>query len=531
MWQRVAEDYAAFDVDVTTQDPGDAADRPHQRRRPGLRHPGGHLGQHHRRLGGLSDAGVAASPTSASSTTSVGDVRARLPPAGLGLRAHARQQRHQGHRRGGQPRGRPQLRPQPRRDEVARQVAATVSYYSGHALWAPIMGVGYQKPVVQWSKGEYTNANNTAGRPDGHRERRRPGDRRRGRRHCRDRRGRAPGPGVHHLGRRHRHLRARDVCGAADGQRRPGAPPSQDLDIKLELLDAAGSVVAHRRPGLGRRQPGLADRPERLRHRQRWPPAPTTRGSTASGTAPEPRATPTTPASVPTRSPCPAATGRRHRRAGRPGRDHQRRRYLRDGHLDRTRLGRRQLGHGYTASRSGARRADPGSRHEDLGRADAGRDYLFSVAATNAIGTGVAASQSRPCRRARHAHRAEPRVVHRRQDLRHCDLDRSSHRRRLADHRLHGRPRGRPPTPPRPGPSFTMAGLTPGTAYGSLSAPATPIGSRPAATLSATTHAVPEAPVAPSVHEGQEGRDQDGHGRLDGAGEPAGAARSPGTRC
>ena len=36
-----------------------------------------------------------------------------------------------------------------------------LGYYAGHANWAPIMGVGYDEPVVQWSKGEYTNANNT----------------------------------------------------------------------------------------------------------------------------------------------------------------------------------------------------------------------------------------------------------------------------------------------------------------------------------------------------------------------------------
>ena len=33
-------------------------------------------------------------------------------------------------------------------------------YYQGHGSWAPIMGVGYYRPVVQWSKGEYANANN-----------------------------------------------------------------------------------------------------------------------------------------------------------------------------------------------------------------------------------------------------------------------------------------------------------------------------------------------------------------------------------
>jgi len=37
-------------------------------------------------------------------------------------------------------------------------------YYQGHGAgavgWAPIMGVGYSKPLVQWSKGEYAFANN-----------------------------------------------------------------------------------------------------------------------------------------------------------------------------------------------------------------------------------------------------------------------------------------------------------------------------------------------------------------------------------
>lgn len=32
-------------------------------------------------------------------------------------------------------------------------------YYAGHGSWAPIMGVGYYVPIVQWSKGEYASAN------------------------------------------------------------------------------------------------------------------------------------------------------------------------------------------------------------------------------------------------------------------------------------------------------------------------------------------------------------------------------------
>lgn len=39
------------------------------------------------------------------------------------------------------------------------------SYYAGHGSgptgWAPIMGVGYYQALVQWSKGEYSTANNT----------------------------------------------------------------------------------------------------------------------------------------------------------------------------------------------------------------------------------------------------------------------------------------------------------------------------------------------------------------------------------
>ena len=37
---------------------------------------------------------------------------------------------------------------------------ASVGYYAGHGAWAPIMGVGYSKAISQWSKGEYSGANN-----------------------------------------------------------------------------------------------------------------------------------------------------------------------------------------------------------------------------------------------------------------------------------------------------------------------------------------------------------------------------------
>lgn len=38
--------------------------------------------------------------------------------------------------------------------------AAATTYYTGQGSWAPVMGTAYSKPVVQWSKGEYKDANN-----------------------------------------------------------------------------------------------------------------------------------------------------------------------------------------------------------------------------------------------------------------------------------------------------------------------------------------------------------------------------------
>lgn len=39
--------------------------------------------------------------------------------------------------------------------------APLVEYFGGHNVWAPIMGNSYGRPVTQWSRGEYTGANNT----------------------------------------------------------------------------------------------------------------------------------------------------------------------------------------------------------------------------------------------------------------------------------------------------------------------------------------------------------------------------------
>ncbi len=141
IWQRVAEDYAPFGVDVTTEDPG---------------------------LAGL---------TKSSSSDLTYGVRVVISPSnwyntGAGGVAYigsfswnsdtpcfaftqqlANNEKYIA-------------------ECVSHEVGHTVSlnhdgqaggteYYQGQGNWAPIMGVGYYKPLVQFSKGEYANANNT----------------------------------------------------------------------------------------------------------------------------------------------------------------------------------------------------------------------------------------------------------------------------------------------------------------------------------------------------------------------------------
>lgn len=150
VWRRVAEDYAPWDVDVTTEDPGieklrrtassDAA--------YGVRCV---IGGSSTQWLGASAGGVAYVGSFGgvvSATTVANDVPAFVFPAQLGNNARyiAEAATHEiGHTLGlyhsGQTTG--------------------VEYYAGHADWAPIMGVGYYKTVVQWTKGDYPLSNNT----------------------------------------------------------------------------------------------------------------------------------------------------------------------------------------------------------------------------------------------------------------------------------------------------------------------------------------------------------------------------------
>jgi PKD repeat protein len=149
VWRRVAEDYASWDVDVTTEDPGVEAIR---RTSPtdgsyGVRCVigGSSLQWLGASAGGVAYVGSFTSQISATST--VNDTPAFVFPAQLANNARyvAEAASHEiGHTLGlyhsGQTNG--------------------TEYYAGHADWAPIMGVGYYKTVTQWTKGDYPLANN-----------------------------------------------------------------------------------------------------------------------------------------------------------------------------------------------------------------------------------------------------------------------------------------------------------------------------------------------------------------------------------
>lgn len=150
VWRRVSEDYAAWDVDVTTEDPGiekirrtASSDTAY-----GVRCV---IGGSSSQWLGASAGGVAYVGSFGglvSATTTQNDVPAFIFPLQLSNNARyiAEAASHEvGHTLGlyhsGQTTG--------------------VEYYAGHADWAPIMGVGYYKTVTQWTKGDYPLSNNT----------------------------------------------------------------------------------------------------------------------------------------------------------------------------------------------------------------------------------------------------------------------------------------------------------------------------------------------------------------------------------
>jgi hypothetical protein len=137
VWRIVAEDFAPFDVDVTTVDPGEDA----------LQHSGAGDVEYGTRIvisptddwfgdgyGGVAYIGSFKSDNPAfvfsdnlGSFKSIGDAASHETGHTLALR-------HDG--------------------------TSAKSYYSGHGTWGPIMGTSYSRVLAQWSRGEYAGANN-----------------------------------------------------------------------------------------------------------------------------------------------------------------------------------------------------------------------------------------------------------------------------------------------------------------------------------------------------------------------------------
>ncbi len=238
VFDRVAEDYAPFDVDVTTEDPGEAAlhraddaDELYGSRAlisPSTQAAGSICGGG---CGGVAFVGV---------FNLVGN--AQYSPAwtfphllGNDAKNIAEATTHEvGHNL-----------------NLLHDGNAAQGYDEGHDNWAPIMGVGYYRPVVQWSKGDYASANNqeddlavmTAfGLPP-----------------RTDEAGDTVALAAAELPAGPAFISTREdkdvfLIGQCEGEitlAADGAPFSPNLDIELSLLDSAGGVVATNNPPSG----------------------------------------------------------------------------------------------------------------------------------------------------------------------------------------------------------------------------------------------------------------------------------------
>jgi hypothetical protein len=148
VWQRVAEDFAPFDLDVTTQDPGLAA-----------LVRSSSLDQAFGTTALISPSQTAEDTLCPTGCSGVGyvDVFDEVTPA-----AEHRPVWVFPHQTDGSAKHLAEV--------VSHEVGHNFSlhhdginanqYYGGHGVWAPLMGAGYAKPVTQWSRGEYAGATN-----------------------------------------------------------------------------------------------------------------------------------------------------------------------------------------------------------------------------------------------------------------------------------------------------------------------------------------------------------------------------------
>lgn len=145
VWLRVAEDFAPFDVDVTTSDPGTAA-----LTREGTADSTFGMRVLVTSYGLMHEECACAGLAYVDVFDMVGG--ARYQPAfvlqrgaGSSAKALAEVASHEvGHTL----------------NLVHDGVAGGSEYYEGHMAWAPIMGLGSLRPVTQWSRGEYVGASN-----------------------------------------------------------------------------------------------------------------------------------------------------------------------------------------------------------------------------------------------------------------------------------------------------------------------------------------------------------------------------------
>ncbi len=150
VWRRVAEDFAPFNVDVTTQDPGTAAFTEGARALRVLISTnfdsaamGGTGNQWFSNAGGVAYLGswrwTSDTPVWVFENNLGNGFAKYVAEAASHEVGHAFDLNHDG--------------------------TSQTGYYRGHGSgptgWAPLMGVGYDRALSQWSKGEYPDANNT----------------------------------------------------------------------------------------------------------------------------------------------------------------------------------------------------------------------------------------------------------------------------------------------------------------------------------------------------------------------------------
>ncbi len=254
VWQRVAEDYAPFNVDVTTQQP-----KPSDIQRSGRKDK-----KFGTRLLVTDSGAVYRDPQFCNRLCGGVAYNNVFDLFGKGRGNHARYQPAFVFT-AGTGTGAKNIA-----EAAAHEVGHTLSlkhdgkrggaaYYAGHGPWAPIMGVGYNHPISQWSSGQYKGANNKqndvkaiahSGAPfrrDDH------------------------GDGVGHATNVRRKAGGvistrgdEDVFRFTAGGRkrwtitaRP-ARTGANLDVRLRILNKSGKVVASANPPAGQHSPSLA---------------------------------------------------------------------------------------------------------------------------------------------------------------------------------------------------------------------------------------------------------------------------------